>query len=94
MLSAFDSSWHAAFWRYISLLYLHWFQSYNDFNAKLLKFLMYYNRLESFWLAAINVIRCNRWRHSNINGISYSDIVKVEKLVINQGYEVETLNCC
>jgi hypothetical protein len=35
--------------------------------------------LDSFWLAAINGIRCNRWRHSNINGTSYSDDVKLEK---------------
>jgi hypothetical protein len=48
-------------------------------------------RLDSFWLAAINGIRCNRWRHSNINGTSYSDDVKLEKLFIKKRYELETL---
>jgi hypothetical protein len=82
------------FWLNFCLLYLHWFWSYNDCNAKLCKFLMYQryepkckllSALDSFWLAAVNGIRCSRWRHSNINGTSYSDDVKLEKLFINNG---------
>jgi hypothetical protein len=48
---------------------------------------------DSFWLAAINDVRCYRWRHSNINGqaIGYSEDVKLEKLFIKKLYELETL---
>jgi hypothetical protein len=38
--------------------------------------------LDSFWPTAINSVPCNRWRHSSINGTSYSDDVKLEKLFI------------